>query len=419
MPQSLTDRPPDPGRLSRFEALASFRYPEYRLFWIAGVASNMGMWALMAGRLWLINIETDGSGLMLGLVTFAGLGPVLLFAVWGGVIADRVNRLRLVTFTRALFAALAVLTGVLDSLDVIEAWHIIAISLATGVLLSFDIPSRQAMVSNLVRPEHVFNAIALYSLIFGAASIVGPILFVPIVKFWGTAGLFYLIGGSYIVTVVVMMMMRAENHQVTAKSSKLIQEMIEGFAYVRRRQVIITLLWVATTAGIFGMSFRTLLPIFADQIFEGGVNSYGILLLSTGVGGLLGTGLLAFAANAKNGIWFLLSAGTGLGAGLAAFSQITWFPASVVAIGFVGAFGAMFMAVNTSLVQSEADDQYRGRVMSILQLSWGTIALGGLLMGFLAEEVDAQFALSLGGILTAAVTVVLAFPMLRLTAARA
>ena len=118
----------------------------------------------MAGRLWLMHLLTD-SPLMLGLVAFCGLGPTLILSMWGGVVADRVNRMRLVTMTRAAFALTALLTGLLIVTEVIEPWHLLTISLVNGVLLSFDIPSRQAIIPNLVPAEHLMNAVVLLSLI--------------------------------------------------------------------------------------------------------------------------------------------------------------------------------------------------------------------------------------------------------------
>ena len=196
----------------RFPILAAFRYREYRLCWLGGAFSNIGMWALVFGRLWLMHSLTE-SALYLGLVTTSSLGPILLFSVWGGVLADRVNRLRLVIATRALFAVLALLTGALISTDVIRPWQVITLSLLTGILLSFDIPSRQAMLPRLVPRERLVNAIALYSLLFSGSAIVGPGFFAPLVNLWGLDGLFYLIGGSYILTVGMMSMMKPSPHQ--------------------------------------------------------------------------------------------------------------------------------------------------------------------------------------------------------------
>ena len=308
---------------------------------------------------------------------------------------------------------MAVLTGILYTTDVMQPWHLLTISLATGVLLSFDMPARQAMISNLVRREHLVNAISLYSLLFGGSAIIGPIFFAPVVNNLGLDGLFFLIGGAYALTAVVMLLMRVEPHRVTSKHGRLWQELLEGIGYVRGHQVLVSLMLMGIIMGMFGLSFRTLLPIFADQVLKGGVESYGDLLLAAGLGGLAGTMFLAWWGNLKNSARFLLPAGVGFGLGLAIFSQISWLPGSMIAIGVVGAFGMIFITVNTTLVQSLAAEEYRGRVMSIHLLVLGTTAIGGLILSFLAEQVDAPFALTLGGLVTAGAMAIVAVPALR------
>ena len=161
------------------------------------------------------------------------------------------------------------------------------------------------------------------------------------------------------------------------------------------------LVTLGVVGGIFGMSFQTLLPIFAERILRGGVESYSYLLLSEGTGGLIGTLAFAWLVTARNSPRLLLLTGIGFGLGLVVFSQIVWLPASVVAMGLVGGFGVMFVTANNSILQSLVAEEFRGRVMSVHQLTWGTTAIGGLLLGFLAESVTAPFALTLGGLVTA------------------
>ena len=216
---------------SRFRLFTALRYREYRLFWLGGAFSNIGMWALIFGRLWLMHDLTD-SPFMLGVVTTSSLGPVLLLSLWGGVIADRVNRLRLVTVTRAMFAALALLTGVLVATDVIQPWHLIVISLGTGALLSFDIPSRQAMLPNLVPEEHLVNAIAVYSFLFAGSAIIGPGFFAPLVNIWGLEGLFFLIGVAYALTVVMLLMMKPLPQNSSLVKGGLWRGLKDGLRYV-------------------------------------------------------------------------------------------------------------------------------------------------------------------------------------------
>ena len=208
---------------------SAFRFREYRLFWIAAAFSNIGMWSLVYGRLFLMRSLT-GSELMLGLVATTNLMPVLVFSMWGGVLADRFNRLKIVRFTRLMFAAVTLGTGALIQSGSIEPWHILTISAVTGTLLAFDIPSRSAMVATIVPKVHLAGAIALYSIVFGAAAIVGPILIEPVVSTWGYQGLFYIIGSSYLITVVTLMMMKTEGHKVAATSRTAIQDLLQGFS---------------------------------------------------------------------------------------------------------------------------------------------------------------------------------------------
>ena len=260
MPHNIPEATESAQGPARFPILAAFRYREYRLYWLGGAFSNIGMWALIFGRLWLMHSLTD-SALYLGLVTTSSLGPILLFSVWGGVLADRVNRLRLVIATRALFAVLALLNGALISTDIIRPWQVIILALLTGILLSFDIPSRQAMLPRLVPKERLVNAIALYSLLFSGSAIVGPGFFAPLVNLWGLDGLFYLIGSSYLLTVGMMSLMNPSLHQMGSDQQRMWQGLLEGFHYIQKSRLILSLIGIATVGGIFGMSFETLLPI--------------------------------------------------------------------------------------------------------------------------------------------------------------
>jgi MFS family permease len=396
----------------RLRVFTSLRYREYRLFWLGGAFSNLGMWALIYGRLWLMHDLTH-SPLMLGIVTASSLGPVLLLSVWGGVVADRVDRLKLVTISRAMFSFLALITGVLIASGVIQPWHVITISLGTGTLLSFDIPSRQAMLPSLVPKEHLVNAIAIYALLIAGSAIIGPGLFAPLVNLWGLEGLFFFIGAAYALTVAMLLMMKPLPHRHQQSEGWLLRGMKEGFTYVRGQRMILSVIAIGVVAGMFGMSFETLLPIVADQMLSGGVNKYGLLLLAVGVGGLTGTVTLAWIGNLKNSASFQLVAGIGLGLGLAAFSQITWFPAALGVMVLVGGFSVTFMTINNTLVQSLVAEDFRGRVMSLYQLTWGVTAVGGLLMGMLAQVVDASFALMLGGLVTVTGTVIMSPFILR------
>ena len=390
----------------------AFRYREYRLFWLAAAASNIGMWALTYGRLWLMH-ELTGSPLMVGLVATSSLGPVLLFSMWGGVVADQVNRLKLVRATRAMFAALALLTGLLIVSNVIQPWHVFAISVATGVLLSFDIPSRSAMMPTLVPEEHLAGAIALYSLVFGGAAIVGPAILAPLVDLWGLEGVFFLIGAAYALTVVALAFMDPRGHRPEKRPATVLQGLIDGCKYLRHNPIITGVIALGVIAGIFGNSFEALLPVYSDKILAGGIDTYSRLLLAAGIGGLAATLLVAILGVRVQPARSLVIAGVGSGLGLLVLSRLTWFPGAALSIGLIGAFQVVFNIMGITLIQILTADEFRGRVMSIHQFSWGATALGGVLMGGLGETAGVPAALGLGGLVVSAATLVAALTTLR------
>ena len=391
---------------------AAFQFREYRYFWLSATFSNIGMWTLIYGRLWLMHKLTE-SPLMVGLVTTASLGPLLIFSLFGGVVADRANRLKLLRLTRAMFAALAVLTGVLIATEVIRDWHVIAISVATGMLLSFDIPSRSAMLPALVPRDHLAGAIALYSIVFGGAAVVGPAFFAPLVNLWGLEGVFFIIGASYVLTVGALMFMNPCDHTPTARSTAIFQGLIDGIRYTSRHHIIAGVIALAMVVGMFGMPFDTLLPVLADKILTGGIDTYGRLLFSAGVGGLVATLAIVSLGSRVHPARFLVVSGIGFGLALLSLSRVTWFPGAAVTIGLIGAFRLVFDVMSTTLIQSLAEDQFRGRVMSILMFSWGMTALGGLQMGALGQSLGVSFALGLGGLVVAVATVIVTMLTLR------
>ena len=386
--------------------LSVFKYKDYTLFWLGGAFSNIGMWTLIHARLWLMNDLTD-SEIMLGLVTMAGLGPTILLSVWGGVLADRINRLKLVMISRACFALLAFLTAALIMSNIIAPWHLLAISLGTGVLLSFDIPSRQAMLPNLVNRNHLVNAIALYSFLSVASSILGPGFFGPLVNLAGIEGLFILIGVSYLLTVYMMSKMNARPHGQMPAVGNMAQDLLEGLHYIKAHNGIFSLLIMGIVTGVFGVSFINLLPVFAKEILQSGVNGYSQLLFALGLGGLVGVILVAGFAKSKRGSIILVCGGIGFSLFLLAFSQSTSMMTAVVLIGLLGLFELIFQTMNKILVQTMVDEKFRGRVMSVHQLTWGSTALGGLIMGSLAQVSDVTIAMLIGSVIMFVVIVTL------------
>ncbi len=391
---------------------SAFKFREYRLFWIAAAFSNIGMWSLVWGRLWLMRTLTE-SELTLGLVATANLAPVLLFSMWGGVLADRFNRLKIVRFTRLMFAFATLGTGVLIQSGLVQPWHVLAIASLTGTLLAFDIPSRSAMVASIVPKEHIAGAISLYSIVFGSAAIIGPVLFTPLVGAWGLEGLFYIIGASYVLTVVTLLMMTTEGHKVEATSKTALEGLIQGFKYLREQKTIASVILLGITLGMFGSAFETLLPVFTEEIFFGGEGAYGQLLLGTGIGGLTATTVITFIGRRIRPALYLMIAGVGVGAMQLLFARVDVLNIAILVAGVLGGFKVVLGTMNTTVVQTLVEEEFRGRVMSINQLTWGASALGGLLMGYLAQRFDAPTAMTLGGSVAIAATLLVGNRLIR------
>ena len=387
-------------RLHVFTVLKS---RDYRLFWIGGLFSNLGIWAQIAGRLWLMQILTD-SPLMLGFLTLSSLGPVVIFSMWGGVIADRVNRLNLMLITRLLFSLQAFLTGFLITSNLIEPWHLIGISIFTGFLLAIDIPSRQAIIPNLVTQNNVMNAVVLYSLLHGGAAAVGPAFLKPLVANWGLDGLFYFVGITYVLTFVMLIMITSTPHVAKRTNEKFLTGFTQGLKYISNHKSIMNLLIIGIVGGLFGSSFGTLLPVFADKILNGDFQTYDNLLFSAGIGGAIGTLYIALFGRIQNSVSIHIITCIILCAALFIFSRLTWLPASMLFLSLVGGSNSAFGTINHSLLQVLVHDNFRGRVMSIQQLSWGSTALGGLILGVLAQSVNATFSLAASAIITLVIT---------------
>ena len=389
--------------------LAALKFREYRIFWLGNATSNIGIYMLFAGRLWLMHELTD-SKIMLGILTFASAVPILLFSMWGGVVADRVNRVRLVTITRALFACTATLTGLLIAFDVILPWHLILISVINGILLSFDIPSRQAMVPNLLPREHLVNAYALQSMLGTGSAIIGPTFLPLIIKIWGMSGVFIFIGIAYAITTLMFSQLTKQKIYRTDNKQKPWADLLEGLGYIRLNGVMVSLISIGIITGIFAAPYMTLLPDYVAKVLSGDVNSYGYLLLSSGVGGMFGAFAMAqfgklrqsSAVPTLTGFGLRISlnyvqiiSGLGLGLSLVSFSITNSFQVAMIIIAIVGAFSVTFQTINNTFLQTIIEDKYRGRVSSIHQLGWGASAFGGLLLGILAQGYGTQFALAL------------------------
>ena len=414
-----------------------FRLREYRLFWIAAAFSNVGMWTLIYGRLWLMRSLTE-SEVMLGLVTAATQVPILVFSLWGGVLADRLNRLRVLQLTRLLFAASGFITAALIATGAMNEWILIAIATATGIMLAFDIPARSAMVASIVEKDQLASAISLYAVVFGGAAIVGPILFPLLVEVGGMEGLFAIVAASYLLTVLTLMMMNPDPHKrssFAAQTESSVQnaaseqaadgqpergafgsrvaELVDGLRYVRENPAIAFVIGYGIVIGVIGSPLETLLPVVTDEVFSGDTDTYSRFLLFIGIGGIVATFGITLLGRRAHPARFLAGAGVLVGIAYIVFAAVDVLALALGIACVMGTLAVVKGTMSTTVVQTLASDEYRGRVMSLMMFTWGAQAAGAVFMGTIAQFADAPSAFAVGGLLVIVATVTVWFLALR------
>ena len=371
--------------------------------------------------LWLI-YHLSSSPFLLGAVGFASQAPIFVLAPLAGVMADRVNRHRLLIGTQVLsmlqsfaLAALA-LTG-----HVTPAW-LIGLSFVQGAINGVDLPTRQALVVAFVaRREHLGNAIALNSSMFNLARLIGPAIGGFVVAAYG-AGVCYLVDAiSYGAVIVGLLAMRLNVPPPRVERRHPWVEMREGFAGVFAfRPMRVLIIALAIVSGV-GFSYTVLTPMFARDIFGGDARVLGYLMSASGIGALLGAVYLGTRATIR-GLGTVVALGSGLmGAGLLAFACSRVLPLSLMCLGVVGLGGVLTMASSNTIVQSIVEEHRRGRVMSIFTMAFtGTMPLGNLLAGWIAGRAGASVTLIISSIVCMAVAVVfyVRLPRLRADAAQ-
>ncbi len=384
-----------------------FSSKEYSLFWLAALFSNIGMWALIYGRLWLMRTMTD-SETLLGLVSSANLMPVLLFSIFGGVIADKYNRLKILQTTRLFFALVTLLTGLLIFSNNMNPSILIIISLITGFLLAIDIPSRASMIAKLVKKEYLAVGISMYSIVFGVSGIIGPSLFHPIVQEFGLEGLFFIIGISYVLTFFTLLKMNSSIHSVEKESinpvqkennkESLLSDLLSGVRYLLSNKIIRNITFIGLLVGVTAGSNEVLLPALTTDLLEGDSETYGQLLLFGGISGLLSTTFLILYGQKINMYMFYFVFGTIISISLIILGTNLGINNIFIVFSIMSFAKVIFNTLSSTIIQSNVEEKFRGRVMSINQLSWGSAALGALMVGYLAEIISIKFAFQFIGL---------------------
>lgn len=377
---------------------AALVYRDYRVLWIGAFTSSIGTWMQRVAQSWLV-LDLTNSAFYLGLDAFLGEAPLLLFTLLGGVVADRYERRRILLVSQAVQMASAFALAILVFADVARIWHILALSFLTGTAQAFGGPAYQSLLPGLVRTEHVPNAIALNSIQFHLARIIGPLGAGVALATYGSSACFSINGLSFLVVIGSLLSLRPMPPASRTPRS-IAAELGGGLRFVRSRPDIRGLMFLAFCTALLGAPVLTLLPVMVKFVFQQDAAGYSRLMAFSGAGGVLGAMAVAWMGRFVHMERTAMALQTGLGVMLIAFALSRSLPLSY-ALLFVGSFALlMSFALLNSCVQLAVPDDMRGRTLSVYMMAFrGGMPLGSLGAGYVAQYSSAPTALAATGIL--------------------
>jgi len=392
---------------ARRYGLGALAHRNFRLFFIGQGISLVGTWMQNVGEGWLILTLTN-SPFYVGLTAALSSVGVLLFSLYAGVIADRVDKRRVIIFMQLAFMIEAFTVSILVWTHVIAVWQVLVLATTLGIASAFDIPMRQSFIVEMVGKDDLMNAIALNSSLFNGARVVGPAIAGLLIGTVGIAWCYFLNGMSYIAVIVGLLMMRLPYNSQPAKTTSAWTGFREVLTYLRNDRRLRVLMILTAILSVFGFPYISMMPVFARDVLHRGAAGYGALTSSIGIGaviGALGVALASSRIRARGRL--MLVGGTAFGVLLMLFSASRALALSMVLLALTGCAMIVNNSLTNTLIQTTAPDHLRGRVMGFYSFVFvGMAPFGAFLFGLVAEHVGVPATLAAGGAIVAlAVTI--------------
>jgi predicted MFS family arabinose efflux permease len=378
----------------------AFQYRDFRVMWIGACTSSIGTWMQILAQSWLV-LQLSGSPFWLGVDSFLGSIPIVLFSLVGGVLADRMSRQRILVGSQIIQMACAFLLAVLFAAGVARVWHILTLSFIVGTAQSFGGPAYQALVPSLVKSEDLSNAIGLNSIQFNVARVIGPMLGGLALTQLGASWCFTLNGFSFIAAIISLLMIRPQF--VPAKTGEtMLTSMQQGFSFIRKQGTMEALIVLAFAMTLLAFPVVVFLPVFARDVFHGGPNLYTIFLVCSGCGSITGALVVAGLGKHRHQGRSALLMLVVLGALITGYALSRNLVLSCILIFLAGGILLGAFVTISSLVQMITSDQMRGRVMSVYNVAFrGGMPFGSLIVGALIKQLTAPVVLAWNGVLLA------------------
>jgi MFS family permease len=386
------------GRFSLrdLRTFTSFKNPIYRLYFGAMLGQNAGMNMQMFARMWLV-YRLTGSPAIMGAMGFANAVPMLSLSLFGGVIADRVQKKYVLLIGQAASAvvslgiALTLTTGYLSPERAGSLWVLIVASVLQGTIMALMMPSRMAILPEIVGQEQLMNAMSLSNMAMSGLRLFAPALTGFLIGKFDYQSVYYIQTGMYLISVVLIAFVPPTS-TMALRGGGALANIKEGIKYIRRETTLLLIIGFVLLVAVLSMPFQLLMPVIVVEVLDKAEAQGGVLMGLSGAGAIVGSLVLASLPNRKRGIMMLISCVvTGVALVLFAFSG-SW-PLSVTMIIFVGLAQTGQMTLGFTLLQYYTEDEYRGRVMSLIMMQFGLVSFGTFLAGVLAEAMGVQWAI--------------------------
>ncbi len=382
-------------------AFAVFSVRNYQLLFRGTFVIHIGFAMQQVAMGWLI-LDLSGSPFYLGLNGFFFAIPMMIVSPFGGVIADRLSRIKVLIASQSALFVFSVILAAFVYLGLATVWLLMTMSLLMGTIMAFNVPARQALVPVLVGRELVSNAIAMHSMGLNTSRIIGPALAGFLIPAVGAAGCFLLQAFGYLWSVGNVTAIRLGPQAPSEKRGSQLQDLLEGLRYCRRTGPVFTVLIMATISSVFMMPiYMTLLPAYARDTLGQDATGLGLLMSAASVGALIGSVGVAMAGRLPARGLIVLAAVIAAGVLLVVASTIRSMPPAMLVLGGLSACSAIVMILNQSIIQETVPNELLGRVMSVYLVTWGMMPIGAIPLGAIAASFGTPTAFVIGGTISA------------------
>lgn len=374
---------------------SSLKIWNYRLYFTGQAISLTGTWMQTIAQSWLV-LKLTGSGTALGVVTALQFLPVLVLGPWGGVLADRFPKRKVLSITQSASGVLALTLGMLVATNMVQLWMVGVLALLFGIVNAVDNPTRQTFIVEMVKEKELSNAVALNSTQVNVARVIGPAVAGILIATVGLAWCFAINGVSYIAVLVALFMMRQEELYTGALVARAKGQLREGFRYVASNPLLRDTLIMMAIIGTLSYEFNVILPLFARFTFHGDARTYAALTSAMGLGSVIAS--LLTANRKQRSVQMLTRAALLFGIALLFVAIAPNFITALVAMVLVGAFSINLLSLGNVILQLESVPEMRGRVMALWAVAFlGSTPIGGLIIGWIGEHAGPRWGLGVGG----------------------